>query len=188
MELDSQEHRETAAEKVASNQVLLAVARVSMALAIPAISVITILGSMYIDQKFASADSKMNLNQSAITEKVTTLEKTLTTKVESVERSAELRNQAYEASAMRTADLISKLSDKLIAVETRQSEDAAQSERFSAAVLLRLDRLQDSQVIASNSIATLTATVQALIEQNRIRNGDRTRLPTSMQRPLAERN
>ena len=60
-----------------------------------------------------------------------------------------------------------KLSERLIAVETKQVQDAAVSEKFQAATLTRLDRVQDSIVGLSNTVAALTATLQSIVDDKR---------------------
>lgn len=79
------------------------------------------------------------------------------------------QQSATEASAKAT-----KLSDRLIAVETKQVQDAASSEKFQQATLTRLDRVQDSIVGLSNAVAALTATLQTVVE-------DRNRSPPPRQ-------
>ena len=156
-EPDEIEQHESAAEKVAKNHLLLAVARISMVLALPTITLIATMGSNQLESKFVEIQNKIDLNQSSVSQKFS-----------AVEKAAESQATITREENKTQSELVTKLSDKLIAVETKQTQDAAQLERFQTAVLIRLDRLQDSQVTSSNAISTLTATVQALIEQNRM--------------------
>jgi hypothetical protein len=116
-------------EKIAANVLLLAVARVSMALALPTICAMFWLYSSWQDDK-------------------------LTT----------IRNQVatVQESARDASEKASKLSDRLISVETKQVQDAAASDKFQTATLTRLDRVQDSLVGLSNAVSALTATIQAI--------------------------
>ena len=119
------------AQKIAENVLLLAVARVSMALSLPLIGFMAWLGGQYLESKFE-----------VVNDRVTVVEK-----------------KAGDASmqAIRT-------NDRLIAVETKQAQDAVASEKFQNATLTRLDRVQDSIVGLSNTVAALTATLQAMTD------------------------
>jgi hypothetical protein len=85
---------------------------------------------------------------------------------------AAIRTQVttVQESARDASDKASKLSDRLISVETKQVQDSAASDKFQTATLTRLDRVQDSLVGLSNAVSALTATIQA-IEQDK-RNAD----------------
>jgi hypothetical protein len=67
-----------------------------------------------------------------------------------------------QESAKEASEKASKLSDRLISVETKQVQDAAASDKFQTATLTRLDRVQDSLVGLSNAVSALTATIQAI--------------------------
>lgn len=116
------------AQKIADSVLLLAIARVSMALALPTIGLISWLGSGYLEGKFDAVN---------------------------------VRVTGVEQKAETTADQTAKINDRLIAVETGQTAALSAREKFEAATLARLDRLQDSIVSLSNAVAALTATVQA---------------------------
>jgi hypothetical protein len=120
------------AQKIADSVLLLAIARISMVLALPTIGLIAYLGSGWLEGKF----------------------ETVNRRVDSVEQTAS------SASAQAV-----KVNDRLIAVETKQVQESASSDRFQSATLNRLDRLQDSIVGLSNAVSALTATVQALAEE-----------------------
>jgi len=77
--------------------------------------------------------------------------------------------------AKEASRLAIKLSDRLVAVETKQVQDAASSEKFQSATLSRLDRVQDSIVGLSNTVSALTATLQAIVDDRR--TGARDRVP-----------
>ncbi|MEE9923764.1 MAG: hypothetical protein PBV01_10435 [Brucella anthropi] len=70
-----------------------------------------------------------------------------------------------DATAKETSDL----SKRLIAVETKQVQDAATSQKFQSDTLVRLDRVQDSLVGLSNAVAALTATLQGVVEDRRLK-------------------
>ncbi|TPM33746.1 hypothetical protein FJ955_03120 [Mesorhizobium sp. B2-2-2] len=123
-----------ASQKIAENVVLLAFARVSMALALPTIGMLFWLYSQW-------QDTRLDTMQGQI---------------------VEAQQSALEASSKAT-----KVSDRLIAVETKQVQDAASSEKFQSATLTRLDRVQDSIVGLSNAVAALTATLQGMIEERK---------------------
>lgn len=119
------------AQKIADNTLLLAIARVSMALALPTIGVLFYLYSQW-------QDTRLNSMQSQIVE--------------------------AQRSASDASDKATKVSDRLYIVETKQTQDAASSEKFQNATLTRLDRVQDSIVGLSNAVAALTATLQGIVE------------------------
>ena len=121
----------TNSQKIAENVLLLAVARVSMALALPTIGLIFWLYSGW-------QDKQLDALQTQITE--------------------------TQSTARDTSKLAVSLSERLVAVETKQVRDAASSEKFQSATLTRLDRVQDSIVGLSNAVAALTATLQAVVD------------------------
>ncbi|MBZ9986048.1 hypothetical protein LB572_02940 [Mesorhizobium sp. BH1-1-5] len=125
-----------ASQKIAENVLLLAVARISMALALPTIGLLFWLYSSW------QTDQLQTIREN----------------VASVQQSA--NGAATQAS---------KLSERLTAVETKQVQDAASSEKFQSATLTRLDRVQDSIVGLSNAVAALTATLQAIEQERRTR-------------------
>jgi S-adenosylmethionine synthetase len=133
--LDEDTEMGTASQKIAENVVLLAWARVSMALALPTIGLIFTLGWAYVDRQFEDTTKSLN---------------------------------AAQQMATTASEKASKVNDRLIAVETKQVQDAASSDKFQTATLTRLDRVQDSIVGLSNAVAALTATLQAMVtDQNR---------------------
>lgn len=68
----------------------------------------------------------------------------------------------------------SDVSDRLIAVETKQAKDAASSSQFQAEMFSRQDRMQDAIIGLSKSVSALTATVQALADNQRQQRSDHT--------------
>lgn len=126
----------TTSERIASNVLLLAVARLSMALALPTLGLLLWLYSSWQDAQLEMLQTQINQTQ----------------------------HSAQEAS-----QLALKLSDRLIAVETKQVQDAASSEKFQSATLTRLDRVQDSIVGLSNTVAALTATLQSIVNDKQSR-------------------
>jgi hypothetical protein len=119
------------AQKIAENVMLLAIARVSMALSLPLIGFIAWLGGQYLESKFEVVNDRVNM----------------------------VEKRAGDASLQAT-----RTNDRLIAVETKQAQDALASEKFQNATLTRLDRVQDSIVGLSNTVAALTATLQAMTD------------------------
>lgn len=134
------------AEKTANNAILIMVARLSMALALPALAGISTVGAMYLDQKFEAADNKI-LAQRSVSENEARIQ---TARIERIESMATL---AIENAA--------KVGERLISVETKQNQEMATAAQFQQATLVRLDRMQESIISLSNSIASLTATIQA---------------------------
>jgi hypothetical protein len=116
-------------KKIAENVILLVIARVSMALALPTICAL-----------FWLYNGWQNDNLNTIRAQVATVQE----------------------SAKEASEKASKLSDRLISVETKQVQDAAASDKFQTATLTRLDRVQDSLVGLSNAVSALTATIQAI--------------------------
>lgn len=72
-----------------------------------------------------------------------------------------------EIAATTASDKAGTVSDRLIAVETKQARDAEASARFQSEMLSRQDRMQDAIVGLSNAVSSLTATVQALADNQR---------------------
>lgn len=142
---------------IAENVTLLAVSRVSMALSLPALGLIAWLGGQWLDQKFAMQDAKITAQGVAATSQNTLT----TTRIETVERTAAAKAETAERAIQTGAIQAAEINNRLVAVETKQAQDSASSERFQNATLQRLDRMQDSIVAMSNAIAALTATLQA---------------------------
>lgn len=140
----------TAAEKVGQSAILLAVARVSMALSLPLLGLIYTLGGNYLESRFTAVEEKIATNQEAMSEKVNDLR-----------NSAAARNTNTDRVMDRLTEVVDKLSDKMIQIETKQTQETDNFNRFQTAVLLRLDRFQDSQVAMSNAIAAMTAILQS---------------------------
>lgn len=142
---------------IADNVLLLAIARISMAASLPALGLIVWLGGAWLDGKFEAQDAKIAMqrdaaqNQSDIT----------TSRIEAVERTAVAKIETAEKQASVAVAQAAQVNERLIAVETKQTEDRASSDRFQNAAIQRLDRMQDSIVALSNAVAALTATLQA---------------------------
>ncbi|MBZ9822360.1 hypothetical protein LB528_23290 [Mesorhizobium sp. CA4] len=135
--MDEVSEMPNASQKIAENVLLLAIARVSMALALPTIGLLFWLYSQWQDTRLDAVQGQI----------------------------VEAQQSASEASSKAT-----KVSDRLIAVETKQVQDAASSEKFQNATLTRLDRVQDSIVGLSNAVAALTATLQGVVEERKAKN------------------
>lgn len=123
-----------APQKIAENVLLLAVARVSMALSLPMIGLLFWLYSEWRDDKLEA-----------------------------------IRTQAVAAqqTATDTSETVTRVSDRLIALETKQVQDTATNDRFQAATLARLDRVQDSIVGLSNAVAALTRPLSTIATDGR---------------------
>lgn len=72
-----------------------------------------------------------------------------------------------QSSADSAAKVARETSDRMIAVEMRQQQSSADYQRFQTEMLSRMDRMQDAIIGLSNSVSGLTATVQALAENQR---------------------
>lgn len=148
---------DTQTKTIADSVILLAIARISMALSLPALGLVVWLSGQWLDQKFAAQDAKIVAQEKATDNQV----KITTSRIETVERSAAARIETAEKTAAVAVSQSASVNERLIAVETKQTEDRASSERFQNATLQRLDRMQDSIVSMSNAISALTATLQA---------------------------
>lgn len=148
---------DTQTKNIAESTILLAIARISMAATLPVFGVITYLGGQWLDQKFEMQDNKITAQAVASTNQ----DRITTARIETVERTATSRTESVERTATIAVDAAAKVNERLIAVETKQTQDSAASERFQAATLQRLDRMQDSIIAMSNAVAALTATLQA---------------------------
>lgn len=148
---------------IASNLTLLVISRLSMALSLPVLGLIAWLAGEWLDNKFETQDSKIAAQTVAATNQNTLT----TTRIETVERTAAAKAETAEKAIQAAVVQAAQINDRLIAVETKQAQDSAASERFQNATLQRLDRMQDSLVSMSNAIAALTATLQAQEENDR---------------------
>lgn len=137
---------EDRALQVANNAILLMVARLSMALAIPVLGTVTTVGAMYLDQKFEAQEVKIQQQRTAS-------EQESRIQVSRIERIERMATMAIENAA--------KVGERLISVETKQNQESVASSQFQQATLVRLDKMQESIITLSNSIASLTATLQA---------------------------
>lgn len=145
-----------ASEKIADNQILTAVARVSMALSLPVLGVLAYLFNAQLESKFSAQDVKIT----AVKDASDNQSKISTARIETVERSAQT-----------AIDQAGAVNNRLSVVETKQNETAVSNERFQAATLQRLDRMSDALVSQSNAISALTATIQSAYEERR-KNGN----------------
>lgn len=144
------------AEKLSESVWFRIVARGSMILALPMITLLAVLFNANLEQKFA-AQSAAAENQSRV----------MVARIETVERGAAARIETAEKTASIAVAQSAAVNDRLISVETKQAQESASNERFQAATLQRLDRVQDSLVGLSNAVSALTATLQTVIENNR---------------------
>lgn len=136
-------------EKISESVLLLAVARVSMALVLPTIGIISFLGSSWLEAKFSAQDQRIVTQGNTFDNN----NKLTIARVETVERSAQ--------SAIDQAGAVNA---KLSIVETKQNENTVSNDKFQAATLSRLDRVQDSIVGLSNAVSALTAVMQTTLE------------------------
>lgn len=143
-------------KSIADSVILLAIARLSMALSLPAIGFVSWLGVQWLDQKFEAQDSKIVAQSLASTNQNTLT----TTRIETLERSTAAKIETAEKVGQTAILQTGQINDRLIAVETKQAQDSASAERFQNATLQRLDRMQDSIVSMSNGLAALTAVLQ----------------------------
>ena len=141
-----------ATDRIAENVALIAVARVSMALSLPALGLVAYLFNANLEQKFAAQDSKI-VAQATASENQSRI---VTARVETVERVAQAAIEQGGA-----------VNGRLSIVETKQNESTISNEKFQTGVLTRLDRTQDALVGLSNAVSALTATVQSGLEARR---------------------
>lgn len=123
-----------ASQQIAENVLLLAIARLSTALALPTIGLLFWLYSQWQDTRLMTMQGQI----------------------------AEAEQSASDATSK-----VTKVSERLYVVETKQTQDAASSDKFQSATLTRLDRVQDSIVGLSNAVAALTATLQGLVDERK---------------------
>lgn len=130
-------------EKIVNSVIITMVARLSMVLALPAI---------YAAFQLYSSLQSSNFER---------LKEDLTSQIMAAQSVA----SSAQSSASDASTATMALSIRLTAVETKQSEAASTNEKFQTATLNRLDRVQDSIVGLSNTVAALTATLQAVAEE-----------------------
>lgn len=130
-------------EKIVNSVLITAIARVAMVLALPAI---------YAAFQLYSTLQASNLDR---------MKQDLTNQIMAAQSVA----SSAQSSASDASTATMALSTRLTAVETKQSEAASTNEKFQTATLNRLDRVQDSIVGLSNTVAALTATLQAVAEE-----------------------
>ena len=124
----------TPSERVVNSMWVTAIARLSMASALPVLSLILWLYTGWQADKLDAVQTQVKQAQT---------------------------------SAQQASDQTIKLSERLTTVETKQAEATISSEKFQSSTLSRLDRIQDSIVGLSNTVAALTATLQAVAEDRR---------------------
>ncbi len=126
-------------QKIADSVILRAVARVSMAMALPLASLVVYFGLNWLDSRFEKQDTA---SQNAIAFQVSRIDR-------------------IEKTATTAIDQSTKVNDRLTIVETKQATADATAAKFQNDALTRLDRMQDSMVGILNAVAALTATMQA---------------------------
>lgn len=140
----------TTAQKLVDSTLLAAVARVSMALAIPISWGAYYAAKDWVDHRFEI--------QALNTEKVM----------------APLvnNNAAIEKRLSRVENLpaqFDQMSNRLAILETRQQETAKSTAEYQNLILNKMERFQESVNTISNAIASLSATMNAQIEYERRR-------------------
>ncbi|MBK0020961.1 hypothetical protein IAE29_03075 [Ochrobactrum sp. S46] len=135
-------------QKIADSVILRAVARLSMALALPLASLVVYFGLNWLDGRFEKQETA---NQNAIAFQVSRIDR-------------------IEKTATTAIDQSAKVNDRLTIVETKQVTADATAAKFQNDALTRLDRMQDSMVGISNAVAALTATMQAREDYERRRS------------------
>ena len=146
-------------QKIADSILLRAVARVSMAMALPVIGIIVTLGSAWLNDQF---EKQAIANKSQFEKQAIDSQNAISTQITRIDRIEKTATTAIEQSA--------KVNDRLTVVETKQVTADATAANFQKDTLIRLDRLQDSMVSMSNAIAALTATMQAREDYDRRRS------------------
>jgi hypothetical protein len=135
-------------QKIADSVILRAVARVSMAVALPLLSLVVYFGLNWLDGRFEKQETA---SQNAIAFQVSRIDRIEKTAVTAIDQSA-------------------KVNDRLTVVETKQATADATAAKFQNDALTRLDRMQDSIIGLSNAVAALTATMQAREDYERRRS------------------
>lgn len=136
-------------QKIADSVILRAVARVSMAMALPLSSLVVYFGLNWLDGRFEKQEAA---SQNAIAFQVSRIDRIENTATIAIEQSA-------------------KVNDRLTVVETKQVTADATAAKFQNDVITRMDRFQDSIIGLSNAVAALTATMQAREDYERRRSG-----------------
>lgn len=122
-------------ESLAENAVLLIFARISMALVLPAISLITWLGWQYIQNQFDQQESKLGVQQQQIQE-----------------IQDGLRDQSSKSHDIST---------RVTLVENNLSSEARSNSQFRETMILKMDRFDEAIRDMSSALAGLTATLNA---------------------------
>lgn len=135
-------------QKIADSVILRAVARVSMAMALPLSSLVVYFGLNWLDGRFEKQETA---SQNAIAFQVSRIDR-------------------IEKTATTAIDQSAKVNDRLTIVETKQATADATAAKFQNDALTRLDRMQDSIIGLSNAVAALTATMQAREDYERRRS------------------
>jgi len=125
-------------QKIADSVILRAVARLSMAMALPLASLVVYFGLNWLDGRFEKQETA---NQNAIAFQVSRIDR-------------------IEKAATTAIDQSAKVNDRLTIVETKQVTADATAAKFQNDALTRLDRMQDSMVGISNAVAALSAEAQ----------------------------
>jgi hypothetical protein len=135
-------------QKIADSVILRAVARVSMAVALPLVSLLVYFGLDWLDSRFEKQEMA---SQNAIAFQVSRIDR-------------------IEKTATTAIDQSAKVNERLMVVETKQATADATAAKFQNDALTRLDRMQDSIIGLSNAVAALTATMQAREDYERRRS------------------
>ncbi len=132
---------------VAENQTLTAVARASMALALPTIIAVTSLGGGWLSSRFETIETKLEQAD----KRVTAVESSLTGRVQTAEQSVSTLLQQ-----------INSMNLKLTQVETKQTQESLISERFQRDTSVRLESLQDLLRRLDTSVTELSTTMRLM--------------------------
>lgn len=138
--------------RLVDNAILLMVARVSMALALPALSLFVILVQDKIDSMNRAQDNALAI----VTQQFTTQNQLLVSQL----------NEMSKTIAADQANAISSAS-RITVLETRMTQDSVRMAAFETTMGNRYDRVQDALVNLSNQVAGLTATLRLRLEGNR---------------------
>lgn len=161
---------QSVAGKVAENTILTAVARVSMALALPVLGLIATLGTYWISSQFATQDIKLQAQQ----ERVENSSALTRDRINTVENSLAGRLAATERGLAEALSQLNASNLKLAQIETKQTQEALSSERFERDVVGRLDRFQEALTEMATAVTTLTTTIRI---QSADQERDRQRVP-----------
>lgn len=136
------------ASKIANNEIMTAIARVAMVLALPLLTIGGTITTSWLENKFDLQETRIEHMRVIVTNE----------NINAMQRISALETRLSD---------VQRINERLVQLETRQAQDAKNFDAFQMGTTQKLDRIQDSVSGMSSSIATLTAILQALSERDR---------------------